>query len=89
MHDSCHLERKIAKLNEDHKAYIEFGAMCFIGILVTGIEIDHTHDPLLWLVLLALIGSFVAAIVIGVKKDLEKERYVSELQSLASNPSNN
>jgi hypothetical protein len=47
--------------------------------------IDHYHDPFLWGVLFILCGSLVAAIVIAVKKDLEKDRYVLELQELKTN----
>jgi F0F1-type ATP synthase assembly protein I len=85
MDDICILTQKINKLESDHKDYVEFGAGCFLGIFVTGTMIDHYHDPYLWLVLLALTGSLVAAIVIGVKKALEKDRYIAELKVLTSN----
>jgi hypothetical protein len=80
MDDICILTQKINKLEADHKAYVEFGAGCFIGLIATGIMINYHYDPLLWLVLLALTGSLIAAIVITVKKDLLKDRYMKELE---------
>jgi hypothetical protein len=80
MEDINVLQQNIDKLERDHKAYVEFGAGCFMGIFATGVMIDHYHDPLLWLVLLALTGSLIAAIVITVKKDLLKDRYMKELE---------
>ena len=85
MDNICILTQKINKLESDHKDYVEFGAGCFLGIFVTGAMIDHYHDPYLWLVLLTLTGSLVAAIVIGVKKDLKKDQYIAELKALTSN----
>lgn len=85
MNDICTLTQKINKLESDHKDYVEFGAGCFMGIFGTGVMIDHYHDPFLWGVLFILCGSLVAAIVIAVKKDLEKDRYVLELQELKTN----
>lgn len=81
------LSRKIDKLERDHKAYIEFGAGCFIGILGVGIAIDHHYDPFLWLVLFVLFVSLIASFVIGVKKSLEKDQYLEELRQLQSIPS--
>lgn len=80
MEDIIVLQQNIDKLERNHKAYVEFGAMCFIGLIATGIMIDYHYDPLLWLVLLALSGSLITAIVIAVKKDLEKDSYVKELE---------
>lgn len=79
MEDINVLQERIEKLEHDHKSYVEFGAGCFIGLIATGIMIDYHYDPLLWLVLLALSGSLITAIVIAVKKDLEKDSYVKEL----------
>lgn len=73
------LSLKIDTLKRDHQSYVEFGAGCFIGLIATGIMIDYHYDPLLWLVLLALSGSLITAIVIAVKKDLEKDSYMKEL----------
>ncbi|MCL4431462.1 MAG: hypothetical protein M1300_03975 [Epsilonproteobacteria bacterium] len=83
MDDINTLSLKIDKLERDHKAYIEFGAGCFIGILAIGMMIDHHYDPFLWLVLFVLFVSLVSSIVIGVKKSLEKDRYIQELKSLS------
>lgn len=79
MEDINVLQQNIDKLERDHKAYVEFVAGCFIGLIATGIMIDYHYDPLLWLVLLALTGSLITAIVIAVKKDLEKDSYMKEL----------
>jgi hypothetical protein len=76
------LSFKVDKLERDHKAYIEFGAGCFIGILGTGIMIDHHYDPILWPILFILIVSLITSIVIGVKKSLEKDQYIEELRQL-------
>jgi uncharacterized membrane protein len=81
------LSLKIDKLERDHKDYVEFGAGCFLGIIVTGAMIDQYHDPYLWLVLLTLTGSLVAAIAIAVKKSLKQDQYADELRQLQSNPS--
>lgn len=89
MEDVQDLQQKIQKLESDHKAYVQFGAGCFIGIFATGMMLDQTHDPILWLCLVLLIGSLIGAIVIAVRKDLEKDRYVSELQSLKTSNSSN
>lgn len=82
MDDINTLSLKVDKLERDHKSYIEFGAGCFIGILGTGIMIDHHYDPILWLVLFILIVSLVTSIVIGVKKSLEKDQYIEELRQI-------
>lgn len=76
------LSLKIDKLERDHKAYIEFGAGCFMGIFGMGIVIDHHYDPILWLILFSLIVSLVATIVIAVKKSLEKDQYMEEFRQL-------
>lgn len=82
MDDINTLSLKIDKLERDHKAYIEFGAGYFIGILGTGIMIDHHYDPILWLILFILIVSLVTSIIIGVKKSLEKDQYIEELRQI-------
>ncbi len=84
--NTIEIQQKIDKLERDHKDYVEFGAGCFLGIIVTGAMIDHYHDPYLWLVLLTLIGSLVTAIVIAVKKSLKQDQYADELRQLKSNP---
>lgn len=84
MDDINTLSLKIDKLERDHKAYIEFGSGCFIGIFGIGIAIDHHYDPFLWLVLFVLFVSLVASFVIGVKKSLEKDQYVEKLKSLST-----
>jgi uncharacterized membrane protein len=76
------LSLKIDKLKSDHKAYLEFSAGCFIGIFATAIMIDYHYDPILWLVLFALIVSLITSIIIGVKKSLEKDQYSEELKQL-------
>lgn len=78
------LQQRIEKLEHDHKSYVEFGAMCFIGILASGMMIDHTHNHALWLVVLLLMVVLVTTIVIAVKRDLEKDRYIEELQKYNS-----
>lgn len=81
------LEQRIEKLEHEHKSYVEFGTMCFIGILASGMIIDHTHNHALWLLVLLLTVVLVTTIVIAVKRDLKKDRYVDELSALKSNPS--
>lgn len=81
------LSLKIDQLERDRRVFVEFGSGCFIGIFGTGIMIDHHYYPILWLVLFALIGSLIAAIVIGVKKGLEKDQYIEDLRQLQSNSS--
>lgn len=78
------LEQRIKKLEHDHKSFVEFGAMCFIGILASGMMIDHTHNHALWFVVLLLTVALVTTIVITVKRDLEKDRYIEELQKYNS-----
>lgn len=82
------LEEKIQKLESDHKAYVEFGAGCSIGIFGTGLMLDRSHDPLLWLCLVVLVVSLITSIVIAIRKDLYKDQLVSQLQILKSNPAN-
>lgn len=79
------LQEHIEKLEHNHKSFVEFGAMIFIGILATGMIIDHTHNHSLWFLILLLTGVLIATIVIAVKQDLEKDRYTEELASLQSN----
>ena len=78
------LQKRIDKLERDHKAYIEFGAMCFIGILASGMIIDHTHNHSLWFLIILLLISFIASIVIGVQADMEKDELSKELQRICS-----
>jgi uncharacterized protein (DUF983 family) len=78
------LQQRIEKLEHDHKSFVEFGAMCFIGILASGMMIDHTHNYSLWLVVLLLTVVLVTTIVIAIKRDLEKDRYIEELQNYNS-----
>lgn len=78
------LEERIEKLEHEHKSFVEFGAMCFIGILASGMIIDHTHNHALWFVVLSLTAVLVTTIVVAVKKDLEKDRYIEELQKYNS-----
>ena len=78
------LEQRIEKLEHDHKSFVEFGAMCFIGILASSMMIDHTHNHALWFVVLLLTAALVTTIVIAVKRDLEKDRYIEELQKYNS-----
>lgn len=78
------LQQRIEKLEHDHKSYVEFGAMCFIGILASGMIIDHTHNHALWLLVLLLTVVLVTTIVIAVKRELEKDRYIEELQKYNS-----
>lgn len=73
------LEQRIKKLEHEHKSFVEFGAICFIGILASGMMIDHTHNHALWLLVLLLTAVLVTTIVIAVKRDLEKDRYIEEL----------
>lgn len=84
MEDINILQQRIEKLERDHKAYVEFGVMCFIGILASGMIIDHTHNYSLWSVILLLSITLIATIVVAVKKDLEKDRYIEELQKYNS-----
>lgn len=81
------LQKRIDKLERDHKAYIEFGAIGFIGILASGMIIDHTHNYSLWFVILLLSVALISTIVVAVKKDLEKDRYIEELATFKSNSS--
>lgn len=81
------LQEKIEKLEHNHKSFIEFGAMIFMGILATGMIIDYTHNYSLWLVILGLTIALIATIVIAVKQDLEKDRYTEELDKLQLNVS--
>ena len=81
------LQKRIEKLERDHKAYVEFGAMCFIGIIASGMMIDHTHNYSLWFVILLLSVSLISTIVVAVKKDLEKDKYIEELAAFKSHPS--
>lgn len=74
------LEQRIEKLEHDHKSFVEFGAMCFIGILTSGMIIDHTHNYSLWFVIILLSVALISTIVVAVKKDLEKDSYVKELE---------
>ncbi|MDD5052101.1 MAG: hypothetical protein PHO27_05135 [Sulfuricurvum sp.] len=76
------LEDRIERLEHNHKSFVEFGAMIFIGILATGMIIDHTHNYSLWFLILLLTGVMITTIVIAVKQDLEKDRYCEELASL-------
>lgn len=85
MEDMNLLSQRIEKLKHEHKTYVKFGAMCFIGIIASGMIIDHTHTYSLWLLVLFLTVALISTIVITVKKDLQKEQYLSELQSLNSN----
>ena len=87
MENAHDLEQKIQKLESDHKAYVEFGAGCFIGIFGTGLMLDHSHDPILWLCLVLLVISLISAIVIAVRKDMEKDRYREKLQKFSSSAS--
>lgn len=79
------LQKRIEKLERDHKAYVEFGAMCFIGIFVSGMVIDHTHNHSLWFVILVLSISLISTIVVAVKKELEKDRCSEKLAQLHYN----
>lgn len=81
------LQEKIEKLEHNHKSFIEFGAMIFMGILATGMIIDHTHNHSLWFVILGLTIALITIIVIAVKQDLEKDRYREELAKLRLNVS--
>lgn len=76
------LHKRIKKLESDHKSNIEFGAMIFIGILASGMIIDHTHNYSLWFVILLLSISLIAIIVFTVKIDLKKDEYIHELEHL-------
>jgi hypothetical protein len=58
MDDLKVLEQKIDKLDYDHKSYVEFGSMCFIGLFASGMMIDRYHYPLLWGVVFLLFASF-------------------------------
>lgn len=82
MEPVCDLQKKIDKIERDHQDYVQFGAGCFIGIFAIGIMIDHLHEPLLWLVLLALTVSLVISIVIAVKQGLKKDKLIAELEAL-------
>lgn len=85
MEDINVLQQRVEKLENDHKSYVEFGAMCFIGILASGMIIDHTHNYSLWFVILLLSVALISTIVVAVKKDLEKDRYIEELAAFKSN----
>jgi F0F1-type ATP synthase assembly protein I len=82
MEDISILQQNIDKLERDHKAYVEFGAGCFIGIFATGIIIDYTHNYSLWFLILLLSIALIATIVIAVKQDMQKDRYCEELEQL-------
>jgi F0F1-type ATP synthase assembly protein I len=82
MEEMSALQERIEQLEHNHKSFVEIGAMIFIGILATGIIIDHTHNYSLWFVILLLTVALVATIVIAVKQDLQKDRYCEELMQL-------
>jgi F0F1-type ATP synthase assembly protein I len=82
MEQAAILQERIERLEHNHKSFVEFGAMIFIGILATGMIIDHTHKYSLWFLILLLTVALIATIVIAVKQDLEKDRYCEELGQL-------
>lgn len=88
MDDLKVLEQKIDKLDYDHKSYVEFGSMCFIGLFASGMMIDRYHYPLLWGVVFLLFASLITTVVVGVKKDLEKDQHIQKLAQLQKNQSN-
>jgi F0F1-type ATP synthase assembly protein I len=87
MEQTAILQERIEQLEHNHKSFVEFGAMIFIGILATGMIIDHTNNYSLWFVVLGLTIALIATIVIAVKQDLQKDRYCEELASLQPNVS--
>jgi F0F1-type ATP synthase assembly protein I len=82
MEQAAILQERIERLEYNHKSFVELGAMIFIGILATGIIIDHTHNYSLWFLILLLTVALIATIVIAVKQDLEKDRCSEELGQL-------
>ncbi len=82
MEDCNTLSQKIEKLKRDRKAYIEFSAGCFIGLIGVGVAIEHKYDPFLLFLIFVLFVSLIASFVIGVKKALEQDQYELELKEL-------
>lgn len=82
MEQAAILQERIERLEHNHKSFVELGAMIFIGILATGMIIDHTHNYSLWFVVLGLTIALIATIVIAIKQDLEKDRCSEELGQL-------
>jgi F0F1-type ATP synthase assembly protein I len=90
MEEASVLQKQIEQLEHNHKSFVEIGAMIFIGILATGMIIDHTHNYSLWFLILLLSIALIATIVIAVKQDMQKDRYCEELgqlQAIASQES--
>lgn len=82
MEEISALQERIERLEHNHKSFVEFGAMIFIGILAAGMIIDHTHNYSLWFLILLLTIALIATIVVAVKQDLEKDRCSEELGQL-------
>jgi F0F1-type ATP synthase assembly protein I len=82
MEEISALQKQIEQLEHNHKSFVEIGAMVFIGILATGMIIDHTHNYSLWFLILLLSIALIATIVIAVKQDMQKDRYCEELGQL-------
>jgi F0F1-type ATP synthase assembly protein I len=76
------LQKRIEQLEHNHKSFVEIGAMIFIGILATGMIIDHTHNYSLWFLILLLSIALIATIVVAVKQDMQKDHYCEELGQL-------
>ncbi|MDD2781954.1 hypothetical protein [Sulfuricurvum sp.] len=87
MEEISTLQERIEQLEHNHKSFVEIGAMIFIGILATGMIIDHTHNYSLWFVVLGLTIALITTIVIAIKQDLEKDRYREELSKIQLNVS--
>lgn len=85
MEERSALQERIDQLEHNHKSFIEFGAMIFIGILATGMIIDHTHNYSLWFLILLLSVALITTIVVAVKQNLEKDRYSEKLANLQIN----
>lgn len=82
MEEVSALRERIERLEHNHRSFVEIGAMIFIGILATGMIIDHTHNYSLWFLILLLTVALIATIVVAVKQGLEKDRYCEELGQL-------
>jgi F0F1-type ATP synthase assembly protein I len=83
MEEISTLQERIEQLEHNHKSFVEIGAMIFIGILATGMIIDHTHNYSLWFLILLLTVALIATIVIAIRQDLEKDRYCEQLSQLS------